>query len=61
LLHPGSRIRIPDPGGKKAPDPGSGSETLVQGKESLGNAILHEFPFLSDHKNFANIEAQMKH
>jgi hypothetical protein len=24
-----SRIRIPDPGGKKAPDPGSGSATLV--------------------------------
>jgi hypothetical protein len=23
-----SRIRIPDPGGKKAPDPGSGSATL---------------------------------
>jgi hypothetical protein len=23
LLHPGSRIRIPDPGDKKAPDPGS--------------------------------------
>jgi hypothetical protein len=22
--------RIPDPGGKKAPDPGSGSATLVQ-------------------------------
>jgi hypothetical protein len=25
-----SRIRIPDPGGEKAPDPGSGSATLVQ-------------------------------
>jgi hypothetical protein len=25
-----SRIRIPDPGGKKAPDPGSGSATLFQ-------------------------------
>jgi hypothetical protein len=24
-----SRIRIPDPGGKKAPDPGSGSATLL--------------------------------
>jgi hypothetical protein len=32
LLHPGSRIRIPDPGGKKAPDPGSGSATLVMRK-----------------------------
>jgi hypothetical protein len=26
-----SRIRIPDPGGKKAPDPGSGSATLLWG------------------------------
>jgi hypothetical protein len=33
LLHPGSRIWIPDPGGKKAPDPGSGSATLVKGLE----------------------------
>jgi hypothetical protein len=24
-----SRIRIPDPGDKKAPDPGSGSATLI--------------------------------
>jgi hypothetical protein len=24
-----SQIRIPDPGGKKAPDPGSGSATLL--------------------------------
>jgi hypothetical protein len=37
FVHPGSRIRmltfyqsrIPDPGVKKAPDPGSGSATLV--------------------------------
>jgi hypothetical protein len=34
FVHPGSgknssRIRIPDPGGKKAPDPGSGSATLT--------------------------------
>jgi hypothetical protein len=37
VVHPGSRIRmptfypsrIPDPGVKKAPDPGSGSATLV--------------------------------
>jgi hypothetical protein len=29
-----SRIRIPDPGGKKASDPGSGSATLV-GTERL--------------------------
>jgi hypothetical protein len=30
-IHPGSgsRIKIPDPGGKKAPDPGSGSATLT--------------------------------
>jgi hypothetical protein len=27
-----SRIRIPDPGGKKARDPGSGSVTLVSVK-----------------------------
>jgi hypothetical protein len=26
--------RIPDPGGKKAPDPGSGSATLVLGIEN---------------------------
>jgi hypothetical protein len=30
LLHPGSRIRNPVPGGKKAPDPGSGSATLFR-------------------------------
>jgi hypothetical protein len=28
-----SWIRIPDPGGKKAPDPGSGSATLDRIKE----------------------------
>jgi hypothetical protein len=27
------RIRIPDPGGKKASDPGSGSATLLKGKK----------------------------
>jgi hypothetical protein len=30
-----SRIRIPDPGGKKAPDPGSGSAKLVTGNEQI--------------------------
>jgi hypothetical protein len=38
VVHPGSRIRmltfypsrIPDPGVKKAPDPGSGSATLLK-------------------------------
>jgi hypothetical protein len=29
-IHPGSRI--PDPGGEKAPDPGSGSATLLREK-----------------------------
>jgi hypothetical protein len=45
VVHPGSRIRIltypsriPDPGVKKAPDPGFGSATLVglvMGSENL--------------------------
>jgi hypothetical protein len=32
-IHPGSGSRIPDPGGKKALDPGSGSATLVLWKD----------------------------
>jgi hypothetical protein len=44
VVHPGSRIRkltfypsrIPDPGVKKAPDPGSGSATLVGGVTKRG-------------------------
>jgi hypothetical protein len=43
VAHPGSRIRmltfypsrIPDPGVRKAPDPGSGSATLWYGKQIL--------------------------
>ncbi len=48
VFHPGSRIRmltfypsrIPDPGVKKAPDPGSGSATL---KETLKKMVIHRF------------------
>jgi hypothetical protein len=29
-IHPGSGSRIPDPKGKKAPDPASGSTTLTE-------------------------------
>jgi hypothetical protein len=40
VVHPGSQIRMltfypsrfPDPGVKKAPDPGSGSATLIKGR-----------------------------
>jgi hypothetical protein len=42
LLHHGSRIRIPDPGGKKAPDPGSRiriRNTAIQYELSTGNGL----------------------
>jgi hypothetical protein len=43
VVHPGSRIlmltfypsRIPDPGVKKAPDPGSGSTTLQKSSDAV--------------------------
>jgi hypothetical protein len=34
-----SRIRIPDPGGKEAPDPGAGSATLPNILEN--STVLH--------------------
>jgi len=63
VVHPGSRIRmltfypsrIPDPGVKKAPNPGSGSATLVKiltfidaepgsGMEKFGSVIRDKHP-----------------
>jgi hypothetical protein len=40
LLHPGSRIRIPDPGDKKAPDPGSAKLTETKVKIKKHNSYL---------------------
>jgi hypothetical protein len=47
VVHPGSRIltfypsRIPDPGVKKAPDPGSGSATLLSSCPAPPTLMMH--------------------
>jgi hypothetical protein len=35
-------FRIPDPGVKKAPDPGSGSATLFRGNLEINSIFLHK-------------------
>jgi hypothetical protein len=48
LLHPGSGSRIPDPGGKKAPDPGSRILMyIIIGMKNKTNFFLAFYSFRS--------------